>query len=124
MKIEFKFYDERKNEIINRLNCSVTQDGDVQSFNVNGDMEGVLNNRHLIPIMYTGKRCVQGKKIYDGFIVERESVITGVVKFEQCQWWIMNEKEERAVPLFSETAKDRIIGNIYQDRNMAKGLGA
>ena len=40
--------------------------------------------------------------------------VTGVVILDECQWWIQNDKQKRAVPLFSETAVDRIIGNIYE----------
>ncbi len=121
-KLKFKLYDKKKNEIVDYFNCSIAiADGEVQSFNAKGEMEGTLTNRHLIPIQYANKNDIQGNEIYSGFIIEREAGfigeedITGVVKLMECAWWIVNEKEERAVPLFSETAIDKIIGNIYQN---------
>lgn len=118
-KIKFKLYDKKKNKIVEYINCSIAiADGEVQSFNSKHELEGTLANSHLIPIQYANKDDIEGKEIYKGFIVKRkvgDEEITGVVEFMEYAWWIVNHKEERAVPLFSETAIDRIIGNIYQN---------
>ena len=119
-KIKFKIYDKNKKRLISGTGYSVTGDGEVQSFNSHGVAEGTVNNRHLKPILYSGKKDITGRDIYEGFIVERigaelgDEEITGVVILDECQWWIQNDKQKRAVPLFSETAVDRIIGNIYE----------
>jgi hypothetical protein len=121
-KLKFKLYDRKKNEIVNYMNCSIAiADGEVQSFSRSGDLEGTAANSHLTPIQYANKDDINKKEIYQGFIVERkagvpgEEEIIGVVEFSECAWWIINHKEERAVPLFSETAEDKIKGNIYQN---------
>lgn len=121
-KLKFKLYDKKKNEIVDYMNCSIAvADGTVQSFNKNGDLEGTAENTHLIPIQYANKDDINKKEIYQGFVVERKAGVTGeeeiigVVDFLECAWWIINHKEQRAVPLFSETAEDKIIGNIYQN---------
>lgn len=124
-KLKFKLYDKKKNEIVNYINCSIAiADGEVQSFNKDGDLEGTAANTHLTPIQYTNKDTIDKKEIYQGFIIERkagvigEEDITGVVEFLECGWWIINHKENRAVPLFSETAIDKIIGNIYINKDL------
>lgn len=121
-KLKFKLYDKKKNEIVDYMNCSIAiADGEVQSFDKTGNLEGTAANTHLIPIQYANKIDIRNKEIYQGFIIKRESgapgdeEITGVVEFDECCWWIVNHKEERAVQLFSETAIDEIIGNIYQN---------
>lgn len=115
-KLKFKLYDKNKNEIVNYINCSIAiADGEVQSFDKNGNLEGTSANTHLIPIQYANKVDINKKEIYQGFIIKRDEEIIGIVEFDECCWWITNHKEQRSVPLFSETAIDEIIGNIYQN---------
>lgn len=120
-KIKFKIYDKNRKRLISGTGYSITGDGEVQTFNSHGLPEGTVNNRHLKPILYSGKKDITGRDIYEGFIVERRGVvpgdeeITGVVVFDEYSWQIRNDKEKRAVPLFSETAEDRIIGSIYEE---------
>lgn len=126
--LKFKLYDKKKNEIVNYVDCSISiADGGVQSFNKDGIMQGTLNNRHLIPIQYAGKKDIKGIEIYQGFIVERFDikghVITGAVAFKNCSWWIENKVENRKVPLFTLSAADSVIGNIYEDKELAWEIG-
>ena len=118
---KFKIYDERQKKLLNGTGYSITGDGEVQTFNRDGVPEGTVNNRHLKPVFSSGKKDIAGREIYEGFIVDRvgaipgDESIAGVVIFEECSWWIENKKEKRAVPLFSETAIDRIVGHIYSE---------
>jgi hypothetical protein len=121
-KLKFKLVNTKTNEIVDYINCSIAiADGTVQSFDRKGNLEGTAANAHLIPIQYANRNTRDNKEIYQGFIIEREDGITeeeditGVVEFMECAWWIVNHKEQRAVNLFSETAIDKIIGNIYQN---------
>lgn len=127
-KIKFKIYDKNRKRLISGTAYSITGDGEVQTFNRHGVPEGTVNNRHLKSVLYSGKKDITGRDIYEGFIVERKGAvpgdeeITGVVILDECSWWIENKEERRAVPLFSETALDRIIGNIYEDIELAKRI--
>ena len=118
--IKFKIYDKNRKRLLSGTGYSITGDGELQTFNSKGVPEGTVNNRHLKPVLYTGKKDVTGRDIYEGFIVERigavpgDEDITGVVVLDECQWWIVDKIDERAVPLFSETAMDRIIGDVYE----------
>ena len=119
-KMKFKIWDKNKKRLLNGTGYSITGDGEVQTFNSRGLPEGTVNNRHLEPVRFSGKKDISGRDIYEGFIVERRGTvpgdedITGVVILEECQWWIEDKVHGRAAPLFSETAEDRIIGNIYE----------
>ena len=119
-EIKFKIYDKNRKRLISGTGYSITGDGEVQTFNSHGVAEGTVNNRHLKPVLYSGKKDITGRDIYEGFIVERKAAvpgdeeITGVVVFDEYSWLIRNDKEERAVFLFSETAEDKIIGNVYE----------
>ncbi len=120
--LKFKLYDKKRNKIVDYIDCSISiVDGGVQSYDKNGIMEGTLKNRHLIPLQYTGRKDGRGNEIYDKYIIKREAGtigeedIIGVVEYSECQWWIIDKKNERAVPLFSETAYDEILGNEFQN---------
>lgn len=125
-KIKFKIYDKNRKRLLRGTGYSITGDGEVQTFNSHGVAEGTVNNIHLKLVLYSGKKDITGRDIYEGFIVERKGAtlgdeeITGIVVLNECSWWIENREERRAVPLFSETAEDRIIGNIYEDIELAK----
>ena len=127
-EIKFKIYDKNRKRLISGTGYSITGDGEVQTFNSHGLPEGTVNNRHLKPILYSGKKDITGRDIYEGFIVERigavpgDVEITGVVVFDEYSWLIQNDKEKRAVFLFSETAMDKVIGNIYEDIVLAKRI--
>ena len=116
---KFKIYDEKQKKLLSGTGYSITGDGEVQTFNNNGVPEGTINNRHLRPVFSSGKKDIAGREIYEGFIVNRvgeipgDEEITGIVVFDEYSWWIENKQELRAVPLFSETAIDRVIGDIY-----------
>lgn len=118
--IKFKIYDKNRKRLLSGTGYSITGDGELQTFNSKGVPEGTVNNRHLKPVLYSGKKDVTGRDIYEGFIVERigavpgDEDIAGVVVLDECQWWIVDKIDERAVPLFSETAMDRIIGDVYE----------
>lgn len=124
-KLKFLLYDSKKNEIVDYIHCSIAvADGTVQSFDKKGNLEGTAANNHLKPLQYANKVDINKKEIYQGFIIKREigapedEEIIGVVEFDECCWWITNNKEQRSVPLFSETAIDRIIGNAYQNKEL------
>lgn len=129
-KLKFKLVNTKTKEIVDYMNCSVAiADGTVQSFNRKGELEGTAANVHLKPIQYANKDDINKKEIYYGFIIKREigvpgdEEIIGVAIFDECQWWIENKKQRIAVPLFSETAIDTIIGNIWNNPELYEVAG-
>lgn len=128
-EIKYKIYNSETNEVNEYVNASIAVDGGVQTFGKDGLVQGTLKNRHLVPMLYAGREDKHGNKIYDGFIIKRSPMIPGdeeiigAVEFAECAWWITNEKEQRAVRLFSETAEDEIIGNLFQDIELAESIG-
>lgn len=62
------------------------------------------------------------EEMYEGDIVKYKSScigdpnenLVGVVSYLEAHFFIVNEKEERAIPLFTETAELEVIGNIYE----------
>lgn len=119
--MKFKIYDEKQKKLLSGTGYSITGDGEVQTFNRDGIPEGTVRNRHLRPVFFSGKKDIAGRDIYEGFIVDRvgaipeDEEITGITTFIDGTWWIENKQELRVVPLFSETAIDRIVGHIYSE---------
>ena len=119
--MKFKIYDEKQKKLLSGTGYSITGDGEVQTFNRDGIPEGTVRNRHLRPVFFSGKKDIAGREIYQGFIVDRvveipgDEEITGIATFIDGTWWIENKQELRVVPLFSETAIDRIVGHIYSE---------
>ncbi|MGG3136444.1 YopX family protein [Bacillus velezensis] len=45
----------------------------------------------------------------------------GEVKMIDGSWCIVNEKKEECRPLFSETATNKVIGDVYQNPELLEG---
>ncbi|GLI90724.1 YopX family protein [Bacillus subtilis] len=77
------------------------------------------------------KNSLFRKRIYAGDIVQQEETelgspygpgkFIGEVKMIEGQWCIVNEKKEEARPLFSETATNQLIGDVYQNPELLEG---
>ncbi|WP_127010317.1 YopX family protein [Bacillus velezensis] len=71
------------------------------------------------------------KRIYAGDIVKQEETapgglfgpepFIGEVKMIDGSWCIVNEKKEECRPLFSETATNKVIGDVYQNPELLEG---
>ncbi|MED0780841.1 YopX family protein [Bacillus siamensis] len=71
------------------------------------------------------------KRIYAGDIVQQEETapgglygpepFIGEVKMIDGSWCIINEKKEECRPLFSETATNKDIGDVYQNPELLEG---
>lgn len=127
MDIRWKLFDKNTNEFISNTNYVIACDGGIRKVNYEGDLNGTLQNRHLIPLMETGVKDVNGKEIVCGHIVEelkadgREKVI-GYVSFYEGTWYVVNDKEKITTNLYY-LEQIEIIGHVLKDSKLNKILG-
>ena len=80
----------------------------------------------IVLMQSTGLKDKNGKEIFEGDVVRQvrtqptteNETITGVVTMIEGAWLIMNDNEQLASYLWSETDENEIIGNIYENREL------
>ena len=90
--------------------------------------EDKRNGEDVILMQSTGLRDKKGKGIFEGDIVRQvrtqptieNETITGVVTMIEGAWLIVNDNEQLASYLWSETDENEIIGNIYENPELLK----
>lgn len=87
--------------------------------------EWIVNNDiHLM--QSTGILDKNNKEIFEGDVVRQvrtqptteNEIIIGVVTMLEGAWLIMNDNEQLASYLWSETNENEIIGNIYENKDI------
>ena len=74
----------------------------------------------------TGLFDKKGVEIFEGDVVRQvrtqptteDETITGVVTMLEGAWLIMNDNEQLASYLWSETNENEIIGNVYENKEI------
>ena len=74
---------------------------------------------------YTEIKDINGTEIYEGDIVETTrglNHIIGAVIYRKASWYIQSKEgyNVRLIPIFS-TAENKIIGNIYENKELLEG---
>ena len=90
--------------------------------------EWIVNN-DLELMQSTGLKDKNGQEIFEGDVVRQvrtqptteNKTITGGVTMLEGAWVIMNDCEQLASVLWSETAENEIIGNIYEIPQLLEG---
>lgn len=82
--------------------------------------------KDVIIMQSTGLFDKNGKEIFEGDVVRQvrtqptteNETITGVVTMLEGAWLIMNDVEQLASYLWSETGINEVIGNIYENKEL------
>lgn len=90
--------------------------------------EWIVNN-DLELMQSTGLKDKNGQEIFEGDVVRQvrtqptieNETITGVVTMLEGAWLIVNDNEQLASDLWSETDENEILGNIYESPQLLEG---
>ena len=90
----------------------------------------MVSAEDLVLMQSTGLKDKNDKEIFEGDIVRQvrtqpiteNETITGVVIMIEGAWLIMNDCEQLASYLWSETDENEIIGNIYENRELLEAI--
>lgn len=92
--------------------------------------EDERNGEDVILMQSTGLKDKNDKEIFEGDVVRQvrtqptteNETITGVVTMLEGAWLIMNDCEQLASYLWSETDENEIIGNIYENPELLEAI--
>lgn len=127
MKQKFRAWDSAKKEMF-KDTFAITESGQV----VVVEQESVVCPPdyvfvdHLVIMQSTGILDKNSQEIFEGDVVRQvrtqptteNEVIIGVVTMIEGAWLIMNDNDQLASYLWSETDENEIIGNVYENKDI------
>ena len=127
MKQKFRAWDSAKKEMF-KDTFAITESGQVvvvEQEDVMSPPDYVFVN-HLVIMQSTGLFDKNNKEIFEGDVVRQvrtqptteNEIIIGVVTMLEGAWLIMNDGEQLASQLWSETDENEIIGNVYENKDI------
>lgn len=99
-------------------------DGIFQSVKIfDEDDDDWQESENFILMQSTGLFDENGKDIFEGDVVRQvrtqptteNEIITGVVTMLEGAWLLINDREQLASYLWSETDTNKVVGNIYEN---------
>lgn len=127
MKQKFRAWDSAKKEMF-KDTFAITESGQVvvvEQEDVMSPPDYVFVN-HLVIMQSTGLFDKNNKEIFEGDVVRQvrtqptteNEIIIGVVTMLEGAWLIMNDGEQLASQLWSETDENEIIGNVCENKDI------
>lgn len=122
-EIKFRGYDKFDKRWVYGygLHQAVFEDGSSNAYVTAGIREVFIVDKESAG-QYTGCEDANGNEIYEGDIVETTrglNHIIGAVIYRKASWYIQSKEgyNVRLISIFS-TAENKIIGNIYENKNL------
>ena len=131
MRPKFRAWDSAKKEMF-KDTFAITDSGHV----VVAEQEDVMSPpdyvfvNHLVIMQSTGLFDKNNKEIFEGDVVRQvrtqptteNEIIIGVVTMLEGAWLIMNDGEQLASQLWSETDENEIIGNVCENEDILEDM--
>ena len=131
MRPKFRAWDSAKKEMF-KDTFAITESGQV----VVVEQESVVCPPdyvfvdHLVIMQSTGLFDKNNKEIFEGDVVRQvrtqptteNEIIIGVVTMLEGSWLIMNDGEQLASQLWSETDENEIIGNVCENEDILEDM--
>lgn len=107
------------------------QDGYFQSVKIfDEDEDDWQELDNFVLMQSTGIKDKNGTEIFEGDVVRQvrtqptteNEIITGVVTMLEGAWLLINDREQLASYLWSETDTNKVVGNIYENPELLENM--